>query len=75
MGDLAWLVGVSMQVRSVRSASMLWLRGPRFSELPSGDGVLLPTVRPLSSLPCKYPHLFAKHRSANSGLRALRHGR
>lgn len=53
MGDLAWLVGVSMQVRSVRSASMLWLRGPLLSELPSADGGLLPTVKSILSLPCK----------------------
>lgn len=62
VGDLLWLVGVSMQVRSVRSASMLWLRGPLFSALPSADGGLLPTVKSISSLPCDCQRLFVEHK-------------
>lgn len=56
MGDLAWPEGVSMQERSVRSASMLPLRGPLLPELPSADVGLLPAGRSLNSTPCMCMH-------------------
>jgi hypothetical protein len=40
-GDLLWLVGESMQVRSMRSALMEAARGPFWPELPTGDSGLL----------------------------------
>ncbi len=52
VGDLAWPVGVSMQERSVRSASMLPLRGPLFPELPMPDVGLLPAGLSPNSKPC-----------------------